>query len=525
MAYVPIAQPPVENYDTDNRVTSFIKKYKEAEQIHDHWKDKYEEAYEYTMPQRESFYEETIGERRTDKIFDETAVVGIQEFASRLQAGIVPTYGRWANLQAGTEIPDDAKPIINEQLDKITEYVFEVLANSNFNQEIHEAFMDCAIGTGVLLVEEGDALSPINFTAVPLPRVMLNNGPDQKIDTVFRKRTMRYDKIMIAYPKAEMSEKMMKRIMDTPTEQANIVEGVFKVYDEPNVEKYKYCVVCMTDQELILERELEGSGSNPYIVFRWNKASGEVYGRGPVFNAMAAIKTTNLTVELILQNAQMAISGVYTFEDDGVVNPDNIQLVPGSLIPVSPGSRGLVPIQGAGNFDVAQLILQDMRQNIKKALYMETLGRPEGTPMTATEVSERMAELSRQIGSSFGRLQSEFVLPVLRRVIRLLTKQGRIDIPQIDGREIKVQAVSPLSRAQFNQDITDINRFNEIIGVTFGPQMLNLIVNQDELAKHIAKLMNIPEKLLRDKAEQEQMANQISQMAQMGQAPDVAPQQ
>ena len=91
--------------------------------------------------------------------------------------------------------------------------------------------------------------------------------------------------------------------------------------------------------------------------------------------------------------------------------------------------------------------------------------------------------------------------------------------------EIKVQAVSPLSRAQFNQDITDINRFNEIIGVTFGPQMLNLIVNQDELAKHIAKLMNIPEKLLRDKAEQEQMANQISQMAQMGQAPDVAPQQ
>ena len=260
-------------------------------------------------------------------------------------------------------------------------------------------------------------------------------------------------------------------------------------------------------------------------MFRWNKASGEVYGRGPVFNAMAAIKTVNLTVQLILENAQLAVSGIYQIEDDGVVNPDNISLVPGTLIPIAPASRGLMPIEASGRFDVAQLVLEDMRQNIKKALYMETLGRPEGTPMTATEVSERMAELSSQIGSSFGRLQSEFVIPVLRRVIRLLTKQGRIDIPQIDGREIKVQAVSPLSRAQFNQDITDINRFNEIIGVTFGPQMLNLIVNQDELAKHIAKLMNIPEKLLRDKAEQEQMANQISQMAQMGQAPDGTPEQ
>ena len=48
---------------------------------------------------------------------------------------------------------------------------------------------------------------------------------------------------------------------------------------------------------------------------------------------------------------------------------------------------------------------------------METLGRPEGTPMTATEVSERMADLSRQIGSSFGRLQSELIHPLLKRII------------------------------------------------------------------------------------------------------------
>ena len=55
---------------------------------------------------------------------------------------------------------------------------------------------------------------------------------------------------------------------------------------------------------------------------------------------MGAIKTCNLTIELILQNAQMSVSGVYTYEDDGVINPDNISLVPGSLIPVAPGSRG-----------------------------------------------------------------------------------------------------------------------------------------------------------------------------------------
>jgi hypothetical protein len=174
---------------------------------------------------------------------------------------------------------------------------------------------------------------------------------------------------MTAYPKAEMSETMLKAIEENESKKANYSRGCLQnIYEEANTEKFKYCVACMNEEEIIFEKELSGVGSNPYIVFRWNKGSGEVYGRGPIFNSMAAIKTTNLTVELILQNAQMNISGIYTYEDDGVVNPDNINLVPGALIPVAPNSRGLTPLAGAGRFDVAQLILSDMRQNIKKAL-------------------------------------------------------------------------------------------------------------------------------------------------------------
>ena len=143
---------------------------------------------------------------------------------------------------------------------------------------------------------------------------------------------------------------------------------------------------------------------------------------------------------------------------------------------------------------------------------METLGRPEGTPMTATEVSERMADLSRQIGSSFGRLQSEFIHPLLKRIIRILSKQGRIELPKVNGREVKIAARSPLAKAQHMQDIADVNRFNEIIAGTFGPQMVNVIINQNETAKYLASKMNLPEKLIRDEEEQRQIVQQISQL-------------
>jgi len=496
------------NYGTEDKASEILKKYKEAQNIKDYWKDKFEEAYEYCLPNRESFYEEAPGQKRTDKIFDETAVVGVQEFASRLQAGITPTFARWADFQAGSEIPQQQKASINLELDKITDYVFQLLQQSNFNQEIHESFMDLAIGTGVMLVEEGDAITPIKFTAVPLTRVCLNTGPDGTIDSVYRTRYCKPHEIKILYPKAKLPENFDPlRIKN----KIKIVEAVYKIHEENN-EKYKMCIVMEDPKHILYEEMFEGEGSNPYLVFRWNKASGEVYGRGPVFNAMSAIKTCNLTIELILQNAQMSVSGVYTYEDDGVINPDNISLVPGSLIPVAPGSRGLSPIPSASNFDVAQLVLNDMRQNIKKALYMEALGRPEGTPMTATEVSERMADLSRQIGSSFGRLQSELITPLLKRIIRILSKQGRIDIPKVNGREVKIAPRSPLAQAQHLQDVADVTRFNEIIGATFGPQMVNLIVDQNTTAKYLAEKMNLPEKLIRNEEEQQQLVQRLQQM-------------
>jgi hypothetical protein len=505
------------NTSTEMSAKMFLKKYAESSALKEVWRSKFEEAYEYTMPGRESFYEESPGQKRTDRIFDETAVVGIQEFASRLQAGITPTFGRWINLKSGIEIPSNVAPEIDEQLDSITQYVFEVLHNSNFNQEVHEAFMDCAIGTGCLLVNEGTSSEPIVFNAIPLPHVTLNSGPNNKIDCVYRKRQIRLGDIKVLYPNAELDEVTLNKSINNPDQKISVIEGTMRNYADPNKEVYDY-IVCISEHEsIIVQEQYKGAGSNPFITFRWNKASGEVYGRGPVFNAMAAIKTTNLTVELILENAQMNISGIYQLEDDGVINTDNISLVPGTIIPVAPGSRGLQPIQGAGRFDVAQLVLEDMRNNIRKALYMDTLGPTRGTPMSATEVAERMADLSRQIGSSFGRLQSEFIQPLIKRVIYILKKQGRIEIPSIDNKEIKIIPESPLSRAQNEQDIADVNRFNATLGQTFGPEVLNLIVKQEEVARYLAEKMNLPEKLIRDAAEQQQVMQQMQQLQQMQQ--------
>ncbi len=501
----------------------YIKSYQKAKALRENWVPLFEECYEYALPQRESFYYEERGQRRDEKIFDETAVVGVQEFASRLQSGLVPNFARWADLMSGSEVPPEQREGVDNELDEVTEYVFEVLQNSNFSQEVHESFMDLAVGTGVLCVEEGDSINPVIFSAIPLPHLVLDTGPDDKIDHVYRERKkVKFDHLTIMYPNATFDPKVTS--MMGSDRETTVLEVVCRDYSKKNQEAYLSYAICMTTNTCLSKKQMTGLGSNPFVCFRWSKCAGEIYGRGPLINALSAIKTTNLTIELILENAQMAISGIYQMEDDGVINPDTIQLVPGSIIPKAMGSQGLQPLQAAGRFDVAQLVLSDMRLNIKRALYNDMLGDPNKTPATATEVAERMADLSRRIGSAFGRLQAELVQPVLQRVIYILKKQGRIEVPTVNGREVKVRSVSPLAQAQANQDISSVARFLELVGGSFGPEMLQVLIDSEQTAIHLAKKFGVPESLIRDEEQRKQIAALAQQMAQQQQGQMIAEQ-
>ena len=492
----------------------YKEKFEKAKTIRQHFEDVFDDCYEFTMPMRETFKSKTIGERRDEKIFDETAVVGVQEFASRLQQGLVPNFARWADFAAGSEIPLDERDEINNELDFITEYVFEVLQNSNFAQEVHESFMDLAVGTGILHVSEGDAINPVSFSAIPLPHVVLDVGPDDNIDHVYRERQVRYSDLHILFPDIEMPQELTNAMISKPDTKTKLLEIVCKDYSKLNEDAFMYICIELNTLEILKKESLSGTGSNPYICFRWNTCAGEVYGRGPIFNCLSAIKTTNLTVESILNNAAMAISGIYQMDDDGVINPDTINLVPGTVIPKAPNSAGLQPIKQAGDLNFTNFVLSDMRQNIKRALYNDMLGNPDRTPASATEVAERMADLSRRMGSAFGRLQAEMVQPVLQRVVYILKKQGRIEIPTINGRQIKVKSVSPLAQAQSNQDISAIARWLELVGGSFGPQTVNLLVNTEETAAHLARKFGVPDTLIRDLEERKLLVQTAQQLAQ-----------
>src|SRR3546814_3931202 len=111
--------------------------------------------------------------------------------------------------------------------------------------------------------------------------------------------------------------------------------------------------------------------------------------------ALPDIKTANKVVELILKNASIAVTGIWQADDDGVLNPATVRLVPGAIIPKAQGSAGLTPLAAPGRFDVSQLVLDDLRARIRHALLVDRLGSVEAPRMRSEEHTSELQSLMR----------------------------------------------------------------------------------------------------------------------------------
>jgi len=264
---------------------------------------------------------------------------------------------------------------------------------------------------------------------------------------------------------------------------------------------YCYHVIHKESKTELVYRRMEVS---PWIVSRYAKVAGEIYGRGPLITALPDVKTLNKTLELVLKNASLSIAGVYTAADDGVLNPNTVKIMPGAIIPVArnggPQGESLRPLPRAGDFNVSQIVMNDLRQNIKRILLDESLPPDNMSARSATEVAERMKELAQNLGSAFGRLINETMVPLVTKILDVMNERGLIDLPlKVNGLEIKIAPVAPLAMSQAMEEVDKVLQYAQIVQAA-GPEAAATL-KVDEMMDFIAEQLGIPQRIRTTKTE------------------------
>lgn len=460
-----------------------------AKRLRQPWEARWQRLNDLAMPYRTSFF--SVGTSRngvpTGTIYDETGAVAVSEFANRLQSGIVPMGLQWARL----EWVRDATGAEKQRLAEVQDYLFRSIERSNFEPEMTDTFKDLA-GYGVccIKIEGGDWREPLNFQAIPLSDLWLTPGPGGRTGDKHVRYRLPAHVVRAQWPNADLPPDFGK---NSQGENVDVIESWLLDMSQ-TLEAWRWEV--HVGEKLLASGEAAGQGSCPYVVGRWEKAAGEIYAVGQGMQALPAMEVVNEAVRLILANAEMALSGMWQAEDDGVTNPYAIELIPGTIVPIAPGSRGLQPLQFPGTkLDLGGLVLDQQRQAIRKALYNEQLGPRQGTPPTAFEVSERLAELARQIGPSYGRVWQEMVVPMLARILRVLKQDGRISLPILDGRKLRVVATSALVRSAASQEMRRVNEWMGMLAGLYGPTAVGQVVPLERYVELSANKYDIPANL------------------------------
>jgi hypothetical protein len=336
--------------------------------------------------------------------------------------------------------------------------------------------------------------SAFRFTAVPLAQVVLEEGPSGRLDTTFRRSELTPQQLTARFPTAGMSDTLMQWSKENSDSRIPIIEAVI-----PDGLGYSYLAVAEPGPVTVGEPVFLAEGwfaSSPFINFRWLKAPGEVYGRSPVMKALPDIKTANKVVELVLKNASIAVTGMWQADDDGVINPATIKLTPGAIIPKAVGSAGLTPLEAPGRFDVSELVLEQLRGRIRRALFVDQLGQINGPRMTATEVLERSAEMARILGATYGRLQSELLTPLVVRARAILARRGEIPDFALDDRIVALNYKTPLARYQAQQDVQNTLLWLDSVKA-LGPEALSAI-DQAAAVRWLGSALGVPGELVHE---------------------------
>jgi len=508
---------------------NLLSRYERLEGQRQNWETHWQEVADYMQPRKADVTKKRArGDKRMEQVFDSSPIQAVELLAASLHGMLTNPSTPWFTLRfkdEDIENEDEAKLWLEEA----TATMYTAFNRSNFQQEIFELYHDLiTFGTAAMFIEEDDD-DIIKFSTRHINEVFIAENDKGRIDTIYRRFNISARAAMQKFGEAVSSD-VQSAFKKDPYKEVEILHAVYPRSDfNPNKKDKKNMPFESVYIEFKNGNELSVSGFRefPFVVPRYLKASNEIYGRSPAMTALPDVKMLNEMCKTTIKAAQKQVDPPLLVPDDGFLLP--VRTVPGGLNFYRSGTRDRIePLNIGANNPLGLNMEEQRRDAIRAVFYVNQLQLQQGPQMTATEVIQRNEEKMRLLGPVLGRLQSELLKPLIDRVFAILLRNNMLpQAPEfLSGRDIEIEYVSPLAKAQKSTELQSIMRAIEILGSLANVAPVFDYVNFDNLVKHLADIVGMPQKLLKSQSqvnsERQQAAQQQEQMQQMQQLQQAA---
>ncbi|CCH49627.1 portal protein [Pseudodesulfovibrio piezophilus] len=489
--------------DKKELAQSLLTRFQGLEETRQPWVDSWRELTEYMLPRKNSFVatggtQLNRGQIRDEHIFDSTPMHSLELLASALGGLLTNPAMPWFDIRA-RDFGRGDEQTIREFLQQARERIAALFnsEDSCFQTNVHELYLDVALmGTAVMYVE-ADPRTIARFSTRPLGEVYVSESARGVVDTVYRRYELTARQAVQEWG-ARCSDEVRKKSEDRPDEKVMMLHAVFPRTDRDpfalGAANFPYASIYM---EVASQNILEESGylEMPYLVPRWAKAAGEIYGRGPGQTALSDTRVLNAMARTALMAAEKMSDPPLMVPDDGFLGP--VRSGPGGLSYYRAGSSDRIealPVRV--DLAATESMMQQRRESIRRIFMSDQLAA-EGPAVSATEAVIRQTEKMRVLGPVLGRLQTEFLSPLIKRVFKIMLRAGALPpFPEgLTPEDIEVRYTSPITHAQKLYEAQGLPQAMQYLSPLVGTGDAFGIMdnfNTDRMARHVADLFGIP---------------------------------
>ena len=486
------------------------------------WETHWQEVTDYVLPRKNTITNKKYpGEKRTWQLLDNTGMNSNELLAGALHGLLTNPDLPWFEYTTGN-IALDSEDDVKQWLQTAARITHNVLNNSNFQTEIHELYLDLpSIGTGCMRIEQ-DEKDYVRFSTHFINDYYIEENHLGYVDQIYRCFEWDAVKLIAEFGINKVSKKVTDAYKKGTDEKFKVYHAVYPKYiiDPKSSKIMDFISQYVLDDE---EKELSiGEYKDfPYVAPRWAKAAGEKYGRSPAMTALPELKVLNKMNETMLIGAQKIVDPPMQLPDDGYVLP--LMTQPGGINYYRAGTTDVAKtLFSDTRVDFGYQAMEDRRKRVKDAFYVDQLKLQQGGPMmTATEVLQRTEEAMRLLGPMLGRMQSEFLRPLIDRVFRIITDAGLIPpAPEIlQGTRVDVRYSSLIAKSQRVNEAQSILRVVQSATpfIQLDPSVADNF-SGDNVVKILSSVYGAPSEILKPSkvvnAERQRKAEQQQQMLQ-----------
>lgn len=491
------------------------------------WESLWEELADYIMPHKADFItvNRTVGDRtRTFRLFDSTAIHANHLLASHMHGTLTSDAIQWFKIKFRNqkEVSEEGQ----EWLEQSSNYMLAAISESNFNTQISELYQDlCAFGTSCLFVENrprspGDVR--LNFRTYHMESVVIEEGADGKVDTVFIQRRMTARQALQQWSDADLP-KIKEKAEKNPDDMCLFLNCVTPndKYDpekpETDATERPFLSIWISMDDTV-EVERSGYYELPYMAPRWAKVASawDIYGFGPGCMSRPDIITLNEAKRYELSAWEKNIDPPMKASATGIVGDIHLERA-GVTYMREP--ENLQPLQNYTDWQATQIKSQELRDSIRAIYLIDQLHIPERPNATATEIRIRYELMTRALGPTMGRLQAELLNPMIERVFNIMYRAGALgQMPEnLRGADVDIEYEGPLAKSQ---RLSEADAIEQLLGLAIqssqtDPSALDVFSDLPTALRRVGEVRGVPLDVMNSPEQIENKAKQREQMQQM----------